>query len=572
MKNIALAMSGGGFRAAAFALGTLDYLNECQINGKPVLENVSFIGSTSGGSLTSIFYTLNLYNNKNFRDIYTQMLKIMDGESLVKSVFEILNEPKNWADKGTKGRNLINAFAIAYSKEFSHKTFSDVFLRSDAHYTDKGHKVPHIKEISINATEFSNGISFRFQSQGEKRPRGKIGNNYIYIKDTKVAGKLLLGDLMACSSCFSGGFEPVIFPDDFVHADLKRDELTDALYYKENPFTIIQPGDDLLEDKTFKKIEKRFGIMDGGIADNQAIESVLRANSRNPDDAKFDLIILTDVTSYFLDAYTLPMEGRAWYVFFKITYLKWMMISFILLALGCIGASFAWVWKDYMTYLCILGGISLLTFGFIKFKLSRLGAKAELQQSTWLLILMKYGGYFIGLNFNVLKNMIQSRLKSVFLLANDIYLKQIRKLYYEKIYMDPKLKPIVVSNAIYDLSKVKMKAEQDEAIAKEVHFTDDFTSKPSGAAPSPPSAQMVDIAEKARLMPTTLWFDKFQMGDKKLEAILETGKFTTCYNLLKHLIRLSNQGPLSADDKLLKDRLEQDWEDFRKKDYSNILN
>ena len=68
MKNIALASSGGGFRAAAYSLGTLSYLDELKTRDgdRFLLENVKFIGSTSGGSLSNIAYSAGVFRGDKF--------------------------------------------------------------------------------------------------------------------------------------------------------------------------------------------------------------------------------------------------------------------------------------------------------------------------------------------------------------------------------------------------------------------------------------------------------------------------------------------------------------------------
>lgn len=59
LENIALTFSGGGFRAAAFSLGTLSYLHNLKIvmTGMELslLDNVSYIASTSGAVLPMLY-------------------------------------------------------------------------------------------------------------------------------------------------------------------------------------------------------------------------------------------------------------------------------------------------------------------------------------------------------------------------------------------------------------------------------------------------------------------------------------------------------------------------------------
>lgn len=75
---------------------------------------------------------------------------------------------------------------------------------------------------------------------------GFIGNNKHNIP-RDVAKNIKLSEILAVSSCFPGGFEPVVFPDDFDFYNNKDCE-------------------------DFCNGCKSFGLMDGGIVDNQGIE------------------------------------------------------------------------------------------------------------------------------------------------------------------------------------------------------------------------------------------------------------------------------------------------------------
>lgn len=58
--NLALACSGGGFRAASFTLGVFGYLRRLPHpgSGQPLLHHVSFLSSASGGTITTALYSL----------------------------------------------------------------------------------------------------------------------------------------------------------------------------------------------------------------------------------------------------------------------------------------------------------------------------------------------------------------------------------------------------------------------------------------------------------------------------------------------------------------------------------
>jgi predicted acylesterase/phospholipase RssA len=108
-----------------------------------------------------------------------------------------------------------------------------------------------VKHFSANATDFSTGLPFRFQvtetrmTEKTRSAFGIFGNNEHRLGQD-IARQITLGEALACSSCFPSGFEPMVFPDDF------------KVYQKENA----------------AKIDS-FGIMDGGIVDNQGIEPIL---------------------------------------------------------------------------------------------------------------------------------------------------------------------------------------------------------------------------------------------------------------------------------------------------------
>ena len=68
-KKIGLALSGGGYRAAAYHIGTLRALHRLGI-----LDKVDVISSVSGGSITAAYYALNKDNYEDFEKSFTQSL------------------------------------------------------------------------------------------------------------------------------------------------------------------------------------------------------------------------------------------------------------------------------------------------------------------------------------------------------------------------------------------------------------------------------------------------------------------------------------------------------------------
>ena len=61
LQQIALCMSGGGFRAASFSLGVLSYFKRIKYHDSPLLDFIRFTTSTSGGSITNAAFSISAY-------------------------------------------------------------------------------------------------------------------------------------------------------------------------------------------------------------------------------------------------------------------------------------------------------------------------------------------------------------------------------------------------------------------------------------------------------------------------------------------------------------------------------
>lgn len=516
MKNIALAFSGGGFRAAAYSLGCLSYLNHVKLSdNEPLLQKVKYISSTSGGSITNLFYSSYIFRGKSFKDFFDFLNYNLEGDKLLADTLKLLKNEHEWKNRPDKSINLINAFSMVYDKILEQQNFGL--------YSNRNNN-PHLEEICVNSTEFTNGLPFRFQSQYPDKnfPKGNIGNKYIYFKKKEIsaAEKIKLSDILASSSCFPSGFEPMIFPKDYANSEVSVQELRNSISFTANEYTLKDKKTeynsiDFIENKDFKK-EIQFGIMDGGIADNQGIDAFIRADDRRKKNGKneFDLFISCDVTSYLMDGYTLPVQKKKWYDIFSINFIL-VIIALFSLWLPYILLFNKGIWQPWKY---VTGTISSLFF-LLSIYLIYLFAKSKNKKSTstWSTIFNKYKGIFSSLGLGVLKKMLFSRAKSVFILSNDIYLKQIRRMYYANLFIDERYKNRVIQNAIYDLSKAK------------------FSGKNISTNDLHPSKVMIEVAEKARIMATTLWFDEKHQEDNIKNCIIATGQFTTCYNLLKFL-------------------------------------
>jgi hypothetical protein len=180
------------------------------MGNKSLLEHVTVLSTVSGGTITGLRYALGIRNDESFDSIYNKLYVFLVGTDLISKSLERLTEKDGWDSRRVK--SLINAFADVYDKElFGGKKFGHLM---------KDLPTEHLRHLSFNATEFDNALQFRFQwsekvttaNPGDPA-RGLIGNHTIRIPED-IAREIRLGDILASSSCFPGGFEPINFPTD----------------------------------------------------------------------------------------------------------------------------------------------------------------------------------------------------------------------------------------------------------------------------------------------------------------------------------------------------------------------
>ncbi len=122
---VALSFSGGGLRASAFAYGVLEGLREQpSVAGSNLLEDVGFITSVSGGSITAAYFGLHGAEGlKGFRE----KVLLRDGEAGLR--FSLLN-PNNLMRLFAGGLNDRSNLNDWLDRDVFHgATFADLFKR-----------------------------------------------------------------------------------------------------------------------------------------------------------------------------------------------------------------------------------------------------------------------------------------------------------------------------------------------------------------------------------------------------------------------------------------------------------
>lgn len=528
--KIALTFSGGGYRAACFALGTLAYLNKLTLNGQSLLQSAVALSTVSGGTITGAAYCIGVKQHKDFTSIYESLCHFMNKTDLVNLALDRLISNDNWPPSRVK--SLVNACADVYDAHlFASAKFGELMNEENP---------IHLRHISFNATEFSNALQFRFQwsdrieklEPGEP-PRGYIGNNDFRISEA-AAAEIRMADILAASSCFPGGFEPINFPSDFVHS------------HAPNLLALLsQPGYPV-------------GLMDGGIVDNQGIEPILLAESRmvrnrtdpTKTDNELDLIIISDVASPYMEDYTASKQGplARWRKLTPRAILIWNSVILVSAVSGVVtflkmGMPLGAVVSSGIASIC------LVVYGIGKF-LKNLPLKLDVPPR-----LLKPLGKLLRLKLQIYETILVNRKNSMLKMVNEVFLKHIRRLNYAKVYTDKKWQNRRIMNAVYELRS------GEPGLAKKINDN----SLPQHLVPSP---TLQDVATQAASMGTTLWFTESEKKTNMMESIIATGQFTICWNLLEYIGNLkkdkTNTGPQHTLLFNVEEELKKDWENFNR--------
>src|SRR5690606_6662673 len=186
LQNIALSFSGGGYRAAAFSLGVLSYLNHFKIkdddgNEVPLLANAKALSTVSGGTITGVVYTHFLARGKTFDEFYDFFYRFLEEDRLLSTALAKMKDRKQWQE-AYKKTSLINAFALSYKELLTPDTFDSLTPASEK-----------LSDYCFNATDLYCGLAFRFQNNG-------MLGNYRWkdsaIQQNKVKGSFALADII----------------------------------------------------------------------------------------------------------------------------------------------------------------------------------------------------------------------------------------------------------------------------------------------------------------------------------------------------------------------------------------
>lgn len=536
-ESIGLCFSGGGYRATFFALGVVSYLNKIKYKEVSLLENVEAISTVSGGTLLGVAYAKAAQEpDFNFELFFKKFYSLFEPENdqLLKKAISKLEDNEVWKKNPYKKRSLINAFALTYAE-------MDIFKGDFKPFKNTTSK--HLKHVCFNATDFSFGLAFRFQNTGLFG--NKILNN---THINKLKYNIELGDIVASSSCFPLGFEPLIFPDD---------------YFKNQNTTAYKSL------KSLDRFINGVGIMDGGITDNQGIGSMMNISEQSSRKRKLDLIIINDVGTFKMEPWEsdtssinngLSLKHNVSKIlnYFEIKPLYWLILLLgitiiILNSLELINNK-AWV-SLYILGSIITGvGLTLTFLGIITGIAKKVGASwfSNIFEKNVPKVILDDLVSFNNLNINLVQRMLKDRVTSSVKMVNEIFLIQIRRLNYDLLYTKPAIKNKIITSTVSELN------------GKKTAYTNAF--KYNKAIEPAPSKLLKSIGLTASETPTTLWWDKTDIAKNRMDTLIACGQFTTCYKLLDYILELKkdteNQNFNNVEIDELYKLLLKDWKAF----------
>lgn len=182
-ERLGLALSGGGFRAAAFHLGVLRGLKSAGL-----LDRVDVISGVSGGALLAAAYVA---TGTGDLDAFTERMRVFLSRDLKWRVLLGATRPDRLL------RLLLDpGFSLT-------EVMAQVLDREVFRGTTLGSLATARPRLIVNATCVNHGTGWRFAPD-------RIGDWILNTRDRDVLGAFPVARAVACSAAFPGGFAPVV--------------------------------------------------------------------------------------------------------------------------------------------------------------------------------------------------------------------------------------------------------------------------------------------------------------------------------------------------------------------------
>lgn len=530
--EIALTLSGGGYRASIFHIGVLSYLYHLRLDdGSRLLDHITVMSTVSGGTITGMLYLLSLAEDDNVPKHLADMYDKIVANNLANYLLQNVAKKKN-DSKLSIIKELGNVYDSVFFQGNTFQSLYDVVQKS------------HLHHYAAYATDISNALPFRFQVAKEIYDDAKIGNEVKCVK-LENAKKYRLSDILAASSCFPIVFEPINFPRDFK---------------------------DYSEDDEFAQSNMQTMLMDGGIIDNQGIDYLIEADRQmsvvNDEKIKgIDLAIISDAASSASEdtlngsndkkgcstwLFNIGLTLRLWLLeklkALTVMKIQWNLGSMlvVLMVLG--------VFQNFQTIGAVLfwGGMFACVLMFLIIGMLKKQTPDTLEKNSQFDIPTNL---IWKIDFNQYFRIVSKRYKSFSKVVSTVMMGHIRKKNIEMLTLNSRWTNRFVIPCISSLTS-NGDWKKDEKARKMM----------AGAY------ELMRISDVASNFHSTLWFSKDDLDKDIPKQILACGQFSICYELNmwvdSHNGRQANmQGVLSQLSKDLKETLKEDWGNFKENPY-----
>jgi predicted acylesterase/phospholipase RssA len=476
-SEIALSLSGGGYRAAAFHLGTLRMLHKLNL-----LDSVKVLSTVSGGTITGASYACWLADGgENFEDFSRNFEAfLLENHVISKALTNLSNAP---AVNGVRMMpSLIRSAAQIYSENLAiqNKNLDSLINGQRTQF----------KEVVFNSTDFRTGNCFRFQISDNIGVR--TGNNRGKVK-SEINKQIRIADIVAASSCFPAGFEPIRFPCDFTWSE--------------------EIGLENIRRTLGENFKEEVPLMDGGVFDNQGIDSIMNIYRRK--DAEIELYIISDTDQRGGNILESKIKQKGGMVTINHLYFLGLLLT-ILAAVTSVALVVDFMLNfDRLTF---FRGLFLYFIPFV-FSFTILMATGWLRaflieqfQSLRDRMQLEIWENVKNLSIAEFAELVISRVSSLSAMTQLVFMKRIRDMGFKRIYTDENFRKKVIPVLIYDM---------DNPSKWQSMRSDEFA----------PSENLRNVAKRAEAYPTNLWVT----NREDFENLIECGEATACFQVVKYL-------------------------------------
>ncbi len=258
---LAVAVSGGGSRSAVWSAAVLEELyRQVKLpNGRSITDEIDYISSVSGGSISSAYWCLNKPEaDTTHTDEYDAFFGRFSADMCTNIQGEMLSRPREWSrlllTDEQKGIVLMRELDDHF---YYDRTFNDLYKREKAGVSPA---------LIINGTEMDSGAKFLFTTL----PRSEFTNRSLLSAYSGTTAGIMKSNII-----FDPDVLKVRFAQD-IGLSIGRMEVSRAVVASAGVPLLFGPV--VLKDETRSTPEREayIHVNDGGISDTLGLETLIQ--------------------------------------------------------------------------------------------------------------------------------------------------------------------------------------------------------------------------------------------------------------------------------------------------------